>query len=202
LASLKFRKLGERSVYRSQLLDVALGTFEGPDGERFERDLVHHPGAVVMVPYDSATGEVVLVRQYRAPIDAELLEVPAGKRDVRGEPNEVTASRELAEEVGLEAGKLELIGHFYNSPGFSDEETWCYLARDLREVPGSRHGIEEEHMTVERRRLADAPRLVSSGEISDAKTIVALFLAQSAIGAEQAGEAGGQGGGGQDWASG
>jgi 8-oxo-dGTP pyrophosphatase MutT (NUDIX family) len=189
LASPKFRKLAERSVYRSQLLEVALGTFEGPGGERFERDVVHHPGAVVMVPYDCATGEVVLVRQFRAPVGAELLEVPAGKRDVRGEPNELTASRELAEEVGLEAGTLELIGHFYNSPGFSDEETWCYLARDLREVDGSRHGIEEHYMTVERHQLSDAPRLVSSGEITDAKTIIALFLARSVLAGERAGDA-------------
>jgi 8-oxo-dGTP pyrophosphatase MutT (NUDIX family) len=182
LASAKFRKVTERTVYESKLLHVALGTFEGPDGERFDRDLVHHPGAVVVVPFDDATGEVVLVRQYRAPLDSELLEVPAGKRDVVGEPNELTAARELAEETGLEAGQLDLIGHFYNSPGFCDEETWCYLARDLTAVPDNRHGVEEQHMTVERHRLSVIEELVRSGEISDAKTIVALFLARVALG--------------------
>ena len=182
MPSAEFRKINERPVYQSSLLNVALGTFEGPDGERFERDLVHHPGAVLVVPYDDATGEVVLVRQYRAPLDTELLEVPAGKRDVAGEPTELTAAREMAEETGLEAGKLELIGHFYNSPGFSDEESWCYLARDLRPVPLDRHSIEEEHMTVERHRLADIRRMISSGEISDAKTIVGLFLAEATLG--------------------
>ena len=75
------------------------------------------------------------VRQYRAPLDTELLEVPAGKRDVASEPPELTAARELAEEAGMEAGRLELIGHFYNSPGFSDEESWCFLARDLSPCP-------------------------------------------------------------------
>jgi ADP-ribose pyrophosphatase len=181
LASANFRKVSERPVYQSGWLNVAVGTFEGPGGRRFDRDLVHHPGAVVVVPYDDATGQVVLVRQYRAPLDAELLEVPAGKRDVVGEPNEVTAARELAEETGLEAKSLELIGHFFNSPGFSDEETWCYLARDLNVVADSRHGIEEQHMTVERHSLAQLPELVGSGQIVDAKTMVALFLAQAVL---------------------
>lgn len=184
MASAKFRKVGERAVYQTSLLHVALGTFEGPDGERFDRDVVHHPGAVVVVPYDETTGEVVLVRQYRAPLDAELLEVPAGKRDVKGEANELTAARELAEEAGLQAGTLELIGHFYNSPGFSDEESWCFLARQLKEVPDARHGIEEQHMTVERHRLCDLGQLVTSGEISDGKTIIALFLAQAVLGGD------------------
>jgi ADP-ribose pyrophosphatase len=182
LPSTEFRKVSEQTVYQSSLLTVALGTFEGPDGQRFDRDLVHHPGAVVVVPYDVQTAEVVLVRQYRAPLDSELLEVPAGKRDVKGEPTETTAGRELAEETGFEAGRLELIGHFYNSPGFSDEETWCYLARDLRRVPESRHGIEEQHMTVERYPFHDVRRLISSEEITDAKTIVALFLAEPYLG--------------------
>jgi 8-oxo-dGTP pyrophosphatase MutT (NUDIX family) len=182
LPSAEFSKISERPVYESSLLKVAVATFEGPGGQHFERDIVHHPGAVVVVPYDDGTGEVVLVRQYRAPLDTELLEVPAGKRDVKDEPNEVTAARELAEETGLEAGRLELIAHFYNSPGFSDEETWCFLARDLATVPDARHGIEEQHMTVERHPLADARRLIGSGEITDAKTIVGLLLAQAVLG--------------------
>ncbi len=181
LPSDRFHKISERPVYRSRLLDITVGTFEGPGGERFERDLVHHPGAVVMVPYDERTGEVVLVRQYRSPLDSELLEVPAGKRDVKDEAPELTAARELVEETGLEAGRLELIGHFYNSPGFSDEESWCYLARDLRPVPDERHGIEEQHMTVERYPLAEITRLVREGEITDAKTIVALMLAREML---------------------
>jgi 8-oxo-dGTP pyrophosphatase MutT (NUDIX family) len=182
LAPAKFRKISERPVYDSALLHVAVASFEGPGGARFERDIVHHPGAVVIVPFDEATGEVVLVRQYRAPLDKELLEVPAGKRDVRDEPPELTAARELAEEAGLEAGRLELVGRFYNSPGFSDEESWCYLARELKPVPDARHGIEEQHMTVERVKFADAKKLVRSGEITDAKTIVAFYLAEDALG--------------------
>jgi ADP-ribose pyrophosphatase len=181
LPSDKFRKISERSVYETGMLKIGVGTFEGPGGERFDRDVLHHPGAVVIVPVDETTGEVVLVRQYRAPLDMELLEIPAGKRDVADEPTEITAARDLAEEAGLEAGRLQLIGRFYNSPGFSDEESWCYLARDLRSVPGSRHGIEEQNMTVERHQFGEVGELVQSGEITDAKTIVGLFLAQAAI---------------------
>jgi 8-oxo-dGTP pyrophosphatase MutT (NUDIX family) len=181
LPSPKFRKLGERPLYRANMLEIVAGTFEGPGGEIFEREIVHHPGAVIIVPLDEAADEVVLVRQYRAPLDIELLELPAGKRDVKEEPQELTAARELAEETGLEAGRLELIGHFYNSPGFCDEESWCFLARDLRPVPGSRHGIEEEHMTVERHSFSGVGELVRSGGITDAKTIVGLLLAQAAI---------------------
>jgi len=181
LPSADFRKISERPVYRSSLLNVATGTFEGPGGARFERDVVHHPGAVVVVPYDDATGEVVMVRQYRAPLDADLLEVPAGKRDVAGEPTELTAAREMAEETGFEAGSLELIGHFFNSPGFSDEESWCYLARDLRPVPFDRHSIEEQHMTVERHPLRTMREMIAAGLITDAKTIVGLFLAETVL---------------------
>lgn len=171
-------------MYQSQLLHVFVGSYEAPDGSTFERDVVRHPGAVVVVPYDDATGEVVLVRQYRAPIEQALLEVPAGKRDVVDEPTELTAARELAEEAALEAGTLALLGRFFNSPGFSDEESWCYLARDLRPVPADRQGIEEEYMTVERRPLGALARLVASGEITDAKTIVGLFMAQAMISGE------------------
>jgi 8-oxo-dGTP pyrophosphatase MutT (NUDIX family) len=181
LPSGSFDKTGERPVFDGHLLHVAVGTFSAPGGETFEREFVHHPGAVVMVPVDDRTGEVVFVRQYRAPLGTELLEVPAGKRDVEGEPPEVTAARELAEETGMEAGRLELMGRFFNSPGFSDEQSWCFLATDLREVPGSRHGIEEEYMTVERHPLSKAIDLVRSGEITDAKTIVGLYWAQSLL---------------------
>jgi 8-oxo-dGTP pyrophosphatase MutT (NUDIX family) len=184
LPSDKFRKLGERDVFQSHLLHVAVGTFEAPDGQLFERDVVHHPGAVVMVPV-ADQNEVVFVRQYRAPLDRELLEIPAGKRDVKGEPPEVTAARELVEETGLEAGRLQLIGHFFNSPGFSDEESWCFLATELHPVPDARHGIEEEHMTVERYPLSEVDELVSSGQITDAKTIIGLFLARAVLSQEK-----------------
>jgi 8-oxo-dGTP pyrophosphatase MutT (NUDIX family) len=177
-----FRRVAEETLFAGSLIRVARATFEDPGGERFDREVVHHPGAVVVVPL-SERGTVLMVRQYRAAVGAELLEVPAGKRDVEAEPTEVTAQRELAEEVGRRAGRLELLARFYNSPGFCDEHTWLYLARDLREVPTDPQGAEERRMTVEEVALADTPALVATGEIVDAKSIVGLCLARERMGA-------------------
>ncbi len=171
-----FRKLGETEIYRGTLIRVAAARFEGPDGERFERDVVHHPGAVVVVPVTAAR-EVLMVRQYRAAVEQELLELPAGKRDVDGEATEVTAARELAEEIGQQAGRLELLARFYNSPGFSDELSWLYLAQQLSPVPTDRQGVEERHMTVEQIPLAAVPDMIASGAVVDAKSIIGLTLA-------------------------
>nr|MBA2609297.1 NUDIX hydrolase [Actinomycetota bacterium] len=133
-----------------------------------------------VVPYD-ADGTVLLVRQYRAAIDAELLEIPAGKRDVQDEPPELTAHREMAEEVGRKAGRMNLLGRFYNSPGFCDELSFTYLARDLTEVPMQAHSVEEEAMTIERHSLNDAIAMIASGDIVDAKTMIGLLLARDLI---------------------
>jgi ADP-ribose pyrophosphatase len=141
---------------------------------------VHHPGAVSVVPYE-VDGTVLLVRQYRAAIDAHLLEIPAGKRDVADEPPELTAHRELAEEVGRRAGRMELLGTFYNSPGFCDEYSYTYLARDLTEAPVEAHSVEEADMTIERIPFTDALELIERGEITDAKTIIALLLAKDRL---------------------
>jgi 8-oxo-dGTP pyrophosphatase MutT (NUDIX family) len=174
-----FRKLGETEVLRGALIQVASARFEGPGGEQFERDIVHHPGAVVVVPL-TAAGGVLMVRQYRAAVDAELLELPAGKRDVHGEPTEVTAARELAEEVGQQPGRLQLLARFYNSPGFTDELSWLYLAEDLTPVAQDRQGAEEQHMTIEEVPLEAAPALIKAGDIIDAKSIIGLMLTRSA----------------------
>lgn len=174
-----FRKLGEQELLATPLIRVASGTFEGPDGASFERVLVHHPGAVCVVPLvDDRT--VLLVRQYRAAVDAEVLEIPAGKRDVDGEAPEATAGRELVEEVGRRAGRLELLARFYNSVGFSDELSHLYLATDLAEVPTDLQGIEEQHMAVVEVALADVPGMIAAGELVDAKTIIGLSLVLAA----------------------
>ncbi len=176
----RFRKVGDRPRYEGSLFRVSTVEYESPEGDRFERDVVHHPGAVVVVPVTSE-GKAMLVRQFRAAIGAELLEVPAGKRDVADEPTEVTAVRELAEEVGRRAGRLELLARFHNSPGFSDEFTHLYLARDLSEVPLDRQGFEEQQMTVDEIPLDDVPSLIASGQLMDAKSIIGLTLARARI---------------------
>jgi ADP-ribose pyrophosphatase len=170
-----FTRGDERVVHEGQVISVAVGTFTDPDGGTFTRDIVHHPGAVSIVPLDGE--EVVLVRQYRSAVDAFLLEIPAGKRDVHDEPPDETAKRELVEEIGMRAGRVELLAEFYNSPGFCDEHSWVFLGHDLEEAEVSAQGIEEEHMTIERVKLADVIPMIERGEITDAKTIIGLTLA-------------------------
>ena len=176
-----FRKLAEREVYKGSLISLATGMFAAPNGETFERDIVHHPGAVSIVPVDG-DDRVIMVRQYRAAIDRDLLEIPAGKRDVEDEPPEETARRELAEEVGMEAGRLEKLAEFYNSPGFCDEHSWVFLARDLEACEASAHSPEEQEMTVEHIELDAVRGLIAAGELVDAKSIIGLLLARDAIG--------------------
>ena len=175
-----FRKVSEHEVFRGSLIWVANATFEDPAGQRFDREIVHHPGAVVVVPVTEA-GKVVMVRQFRAAVENALLEIPAGKRDVDGEDPEATAARELAEEVGKAAADLELLARFYNSPGFTDEFTWLYLATGLTDVPLDRQGFEEQLMSIEEVPLENAPELIRRGEIMDAKSIIGLNLASIAL---------------------
>ncbi|MEW6153432.1 MAG: NUDIX hydrolase [Actinomycetota bacterium] len=176
----RFRKLAERVAFEGSLISVAEGTFEGPGGGRFQRDIVHHPGAVSVVPV-TGEGRVLMVRQYRAAVDRELLEIPAGKRDVAGEDPVLTARRELAEEVGMEAAQMVLLGEFYNSPGFCDEHSFVYLATGLSPCPLSAQGEEEEHMTIEEIALDEVPALVADRSIVDAKSIIGLCLARAAL---------------------
>ena len=177
----RFRKLAERSVHQGHLISVAIGTFATPDGEEFERDVVHHPGAVSVVPVLDEGTTVLMVRQYRAAIDRDLLEIPAGKRDVKDEAPEVTARRELEEEVGMRAGRIEKLAEFYNSPGFCDEHSFVFMALDLEQCDVSAQGVEEHHMTIERIPLDDVPRMIADGQITDAKSIIGLCLAREAL---------------------
>jgi ADP-ribose pyrophosphatase len=175
-----FRQLDEQTVFSGTVIDVAVGTFETPTGARVQRDIVRHPGAVSVVPI--IDDHVVLVRQYRAAIGDLLLEIPAGKRDVADEAPELCAARELEEEVGLRAGRLELLARFYNSAGFCDEHSYVFLAHDLAPAEAQAHGEEEQHMTVEHISLDDVPAMIADGRLCDAKTIIGLTLALRRLG--------------------
>lgn len=176
-----FRKVGEELRHHGHVIDLYAVTFEAPDGSLLERDVVRHPGAVSVVPVDAA-GRVVMVRQFRAPFERDVLEIPAGKRDVPGEPPEETARRELEEEVGLVAGRLELLVELCHSPGFCDEVNHIFLATDLTATQRRVDGVEEAHMAVEDVALADAVELIRRGEITDAKSVAGLTLAAAALG--------------------
>lgn len=176
-----FRHLGDRRVHQGHIWHVAVAEFEAPDGERFERDIVRSPGAVGVVPLrfdEHGVPRVVLVSQYRPPFDEMVVEVPAGMRDVPGEPTELTASRELAEEVGLAADNYEHLLDMYPSAGMTDSVLTLYLATGLRDVGRETHGPEEAHMDVLDLTLAEAVEMVVRGEIHDAKTVIGLLLVE------------------------
>jgi 8-oxo-dGTP pyrophosphatase MutT (NUDIX family) len=168
-----FAKVDEELLAEGFRFTVARARYRAPDGTEFERDVVHHPGAVGVLPLHD-DGTITLVRQYRAALERDLLELPAGIRDIDGEDDATTASRELVEEAGLEAGSVELLATFHNSPGFSDETVAIYLATDLRPVAHDRQGIEEQSMEVVRLPLDEALAMVDAGEITDAKTQIGL----------------------------
>src|SRR5690606_16982491 len=118
-----FRRVSDTTVLNGKVWDVVDAEFLAPDGERFRREIVRSPGAVGVVPIVAGADgrpHVVLVAQYRPPYEREVIEIPAGLRDVPGEPVEVTGKRELIEEAGLDAGRVELLTEILPSPGMTD----------------------------------------------------------------------------------
>ena len=180
----EFRIVGSESVVDTGFIALADLQVEG-GGERFTRIVVRHPGAVVVVPVERDREHVLLVRQYRAAADRELLEVVAGKRDVEGEEPETTATREMHEEIGRRPGRLVKLCEFYNSPGFSDEYTHLYAALDLEllDAPAAVNP-EERALTVERVRFTDIDGLIADGGIVDAKSIIGLQLTRRYLAGE------------------
>jgi 8-oxo-dGTP pyrophosphatase MutT (NUDIX family) len=174
-----FRHLGDRPVHQGYIWRVAVADFESPTGERFTRDIVRSPGAVAAVPLRhraDGTPYVTLVRQYRAPFDDVVIEIPAGMRDVADEPVELTAERELIEEVGLRPRSLEFLMEFYPSVGMTDSVLHLFLATDLDVVERETHGPEEAHSDVLHVDLSEAIDMILRGEIHDAKTVIGLLM--------------------------
>jgi ADP-ribose pyrophosphatase len=172
----------EEVLHRGWIISLSKATFVDPDGMSFERDVVRHPGAVAVVAVTDAEA-VVMVHQYRPALDQWLLEIPAGTCDVDGEPDEVTARRELAEEVGYSARDLSLLTRCAITPGFCDELSAVYLATGLSPVAVDRQGIEERYMEIEEVPLARFDALVDDGTIVDASTILGVGLAQRRLAA-------------------
>jgi 8-oxo-dGDP phosphatase len=176
-----FRRVAERDVHQGHVWKVVVADFEGPDGQRFRRDIVRSPGAVGVVPlvFDAeGNPSVVLLEQWRPPYELRIIEVPAGMRDIPGEPTEETGRRELVEEVGLAAGSMDLLTEFYPSPGMTDSICSLYLATGCRPARRDVHGPEEEHSRVLHLPLEDAMAMVDDGRIRDAKTMLGLLLTE------------------------
>ncbi len=169
--------LDSREVFHGRVFDVSVYTVREGD-KTYTREVVHHPGSAVIVPVFE-DGTVAFVRQYRHPVVRYLLEVPAGTLDGMESPEE-GAARELEEELGVVAGRLEKLTEFFVSPGFCEEKMWVYLATDLTET--AQRLEDDELVEIVRVPLSRAFEMIADGEIEDAKTIIGLMLAAPRLG--------------------
>jgi ADP-ribose pyrophosphatase len=169
------RRTAHRRVYDGHVLALDVDEVEEPGGVRGTREVVRHRGSVAMLPVD-ADGRVLLVRQYRYAVSAYVWELPAGRLDA-GETPEEGARRELVEEAGLEAGRVEPVLSFFTTPGFCDEVLHVFRASELRVVP-ARPEADERIETVWFP-LADALAMIDRGEIKEGKTLIALLREQT-----------------------
>ena len=158
--------------FEGRLVNLRVDTVRLPNGRLAHREIVEHSDCVCIVPLDSR-GNVVLVRQYRKPVERFLLEVPAGGIDP-GEDPESAAHRELQEETGYRAKKLDHLSYFWTTPGYCTEGMHAYLATDLE--AGSHNREEDETIEVVKVALDKVPSMIASGEIQDGKSIAALML--------------------------
>jgi len=189
-----FRHLGDTKVHQGYVWHVVQADFEAPDGTTFRRDIVRSPGAVAIVPilFDpEGVPSVVMVSQYRPPYEREIIEIPAGMRDVADEPAEETGRRELIEEAGLLAGRMAHLIDILPSPGLTDSVTTIFLATDCTPTEVERHGPEEEEMEILHVPLDEALDMVDRGEITDAKSVAGLLAAARRLARDDAGGADG-----------
>lgn len=160
-------------IFRGRIVGLRVDTVQLPGGRVSQREIVEHSGSVAVVPLDGHSN-ILMVRQYRKPVEQELLEIPAGLLEPGEEP-ETAARRELQEETGYTAQRIEPLVQFFTSPGFCDEEMHTFLATGL--VAGRPNPDEDEQIKMVPVPLADVPEMIQRGEIRDGKSIAALLLA-------------------------
>jgi ADP-ribose pyrophosphatase len=169
--------LDAEEVYHGRVIDVSVYTVREND-VTYKREVVHHPGgAGVVAAFDDGT--IALVRQYRQPTVRYVLELPAGRLAPPERPEEC-AARELEEEIGVRAGRMEKLAEFFSTPGFCEEKLWVYLATDLTETEQKLEG--DEMLEIVRVSFARAFEMIADGEIEDAKTIIGLMMAAPRLG--------------------
>lgn len=168
--NLREESISQETVFKGRLLHINRDTVRLPNGAEATREVVRHPGAVAIVAL--AGNDLLLVKQYRYPIDQETLEIPAGKLEL-GELPENCAQRELREETGYQ-GRLTYLGKFYSTPGFSNEIIHLFGAEELTWAPLT--ADDDEFLSVERIPWAEALRQAKNGEINDAKTALGILM--------------------------
>ena len=174
---LQEKAISSKLVYDGGLLKVYYDTVALANGHTTWREVIRHPGAVVMVPVDDE-GNVYLERQFRYPYNRIVIEVPAGKLEW-GEDPDHAARRELKEEIGAEASQWVFMGEMLPTPGYSDELQRVYLAQGLSF--GETHPDEDEFLDVFKIPLSEALEMATDGRIQDCKTVAALFKADAII---------------------
>ena len=171
------KKISSKQIFDGKVVKLFVDEVELPDGQIATREIVRHPGAVCVVPLTDK-GEVVMVKQFRYPFEEVLLEIPAGKLEPGEDPLEAV-KRELEEESGAVAGKIEYIGELYTTVAIFDEKIQMYLATDLTFT--NAHPDTDEFITSEKIPLSILINMVMNGEIKDAKTQIALLKAEKYI---------------------
>ena len=170
-----FELIKSEVLLQGRAFKVRRDTLKTPDDRETKWEIVEHGGSVVILPVDGE-GNLLFVRQYRTAVGKELLELPAGTRD-GNEPFEECAAREIREETGMEAGKLQKLGEFYLVPGYSTELMAAFLATDLKENPLD--ADEDEFLDLQKIPIKQAIEMAERGEIQDAKSLAALLVGRS-----------------------
>lgn len=173
-----FQFIRSETLLAGRAFSIRRDYLRTPDGRETKYEIVEHSGSVVMLPID-ADGNLLFVRQYRHAAGGDLLELPAGTRD-GDESYDACAAREMREETGMAAGTLEKVGEFYLAPGYSTEFMAVYVARDLN--PGPLPSDVDEFLQVERIPLRKAIEMAEQGQVPDAKSLAALFVARPRLG--------------------
>lgn len=157
-------------IFQGRVISLQVDTVTLRDGSTVTREIVRHPGAAAVIAL--VDGKMVMVEQYRKPMDKLQLEIPAGKLDPKESP-EQAAIRELEEETGLKAKSITLLEKFYTSPGFADELLYVYFTDDV--IAGQMNLDEDEEINVHLVTLSEANSYIENGLISDVKTIFAVY---------------------------
>jgi ADP-ribose pyrophosphatase len=174
---LKETTVERRVVHRGRFMTFRVDTIEDAGGVRHTREIVEHPGAVCVIPIVGK--DVLLVRQWRTPIERVVLELPAGTLDRMPDDSiedpDLAAPRELEEETGHRAATWRKLGRFWTAPGFTEEEMHLYLATDLEPLADYRGPDVDEYLDLVRMPAREAIAMADRGEIEDAKTLVGLL---------------------------
>ncbi len=172
-----FELLKSETLMKGRAFCIRRDYLKTPDGRETKFEIIEHSGSVIIIPIDE-NGKMLLVRQYRHATGGDLLELPAGTLEDNEDP-EVCAAREIREETGMAAGVLTKLGEFYLAPGYSTEFMVVYMATELNSNPLK--ADDDEFLSVESIPVAEAFEKAERGEIPDAKSLAALFLAKPSL---------------------